>query len=167
MSAPVNPTREKRNEILALSAAIRMSLAVERRHDRAATLPDGENEIAGEAGEREEPGGIPREQGADDVLDISAAAEGPAGACDDDCADTGLGVEGAEGVPELGVDLEGEGIEPLGPAKRDGRDCACRVDDVEERFRIQGHQCPHSARLRSHHPSRGRPHCPFNSTSST
>ena len=151
MSAPARPTRVKRKAILALSAAIRMSLAaaitapapghraVERRDHRAATLADGEDEIAGEPGELEQPRGIPREQRADDVLDVAAAAEGPAGAGDDDGADAGLGVEGAEGVPELGVHLEGERVEPLGPVERDGRDGGRRIDGVEERFGVQGH----------------------------
>ena len=121
--------------------------AVERRHDRAATLANGKNEIAGEAGELEQPRGIPREQRADDVLDVSAGAEGPAGAGDDDGANAGLGVEGAEGIPELGVDLEGEGVEPLGPVERDGRDGARRVDGVEERFGIKDHQCARLARF--------------------
>ena len=110
---------------------------IERRHDRAATLANGKNEIAGEPGELEQPRGIPREQRADDVLDVSAGAEGPAGAGDDDGANAGLGVERAEGVPELGVDLEGERVEPLGPVERDGRDGARRVDGVEERFGIR------------------------------
>ena len=107
--------------------------AVERRHDRPATLAHGQNEIAGEAGELEQARGIPREQRADDVLDIAAAAERSAGAGDDDGANAGLGVERAEGVPELGVDLEGERVEPLGPVERDGGDRGRGVDGVEER----------------------------------
>ena len=114
--------------------------SVERRHDRAAALADGENEVAGETGELEQSRGIPREQRADDVLDISAGAEGPAGAGDDDGANARLGIERAEGVPELGVDLEGERVEPLGPVEGDGRDGGRRVDGVEERLRIQGHR---------------------------
>ena len=106
--------------------------AVERRHHRPAAVADGEDEVAGEAGELEQPRGIAREQRADDVLDVAAGAEGAAGAGDDDGADAGLGVERAEGVAELGVDLEGERVEPLGAVEGDGRDGGRRVDGVEE-----------------------------------
>jgi hypothetical protein len=121
--------------------------SVQRRHDRAATLANGKNEIAGEAGELEHPRGIPREQRADDVLDVSAAAEGPAGAGDDDGANARLGIERAEGVSELGVDLEGERVEPLGPVEGNCRDGARRVDGVEERFGFQGHHCARLVRF--------------------
>ena len=47
---------------------------------------------------------------------------------DDDGADAGLGIQRAEGVPELGVDLEGERVEPLGPVEGDGRDGGRRVE---------------------------------------
>ena len=113
--------------------------AVERGHDRPAALADGEDEVAGEAGELEQPGRIAREQRADDVLDVAAGAEGAPGAGDDDGADARLGVEGAEGVAELGVDLEGERVEPLGAVEGDGRDGGRRVDGVEEGSWLQGH----------------------------
>ena len=149
MSAPVRPDpREQKGDLGALRrdpdvarrrdhGAGARHRAVERRHDRTAALADREDEIAGEAGELEQPGGVPGEQRADDVLDVSAGAEGPAGAGDDDGADAGLGVQGAEGIPQLGVDLEGERVEPLGPVERDGRDRGRRVDGVEERLGLR------------------------------
>jgi hypothetical protein len=49
-------------------------------------LTNGKNEIAGEAGELEQPRSISREQRADDVFDVSAGAEGSAGAGNNDGA---------------------------------------------------------------------------------
>jgi hypothetical protein len=43
-----------------------------------------------------------------------------------------LGVERAERVPELGVDLEGERIEPVRSVQGDGRNSARSVDRIEE-----------------------------------
>ena len=113
---------------------------VERGHDRAAALADRQDEVAGEPGELEQPGRIPREQRADDVLDVAAAAEGPAAAGDDDGADAGLGVERAEGVAQLGVDLEGERVEPVGTVERDGRDRGRGIDGVLEGAGREGHR---------------------------
>ena len=118
---------------------------VERRHDRPAALADGEDEIAGETGELEQSLGVSGEQRADDVLDVSPGAEGPAGAGDDDGADAWLGVERAEGVPELGVDLEGERVEPLGAVQGDGRDGGRGVERVEEGLGTQRHPYPNTA----------------------
>src|SRR6185295_8848233 len=96
--------------------------SIERGDDRAATLANGENQVAGKAGELEQPCGVSREQGADDVFDVSAAAEAPAGTGDDDGPNAGLGVERPEDIPQLGIDLEGECVEPVGPVQPDRRD---------------------------------------------
>src|SRR5690606_24794120 len=81
------------------------------------------------------------EQRADDVLHVPAGAEGAAGPGDDDGADPGLGIEGAEGVAQLGVHLEGEGVEPLGAVQRDRRDGSGGVMTIEEGPRGNRHQC--------------------------
>ena len=151
MSAPERPTLLKRNAILAVSAAMRMSQAAAITAPAPATVPfsaattgraalaNGQDEIAGESGELEQAVVVPREQRADDVLDVAAGAEGPPVAGDHDGADAGLGIERAEGVAQLGVDLEGERVEPLGPVERDGGHAGRGVRLIKEGLRGQGH----------------------------
>ena len=58
------------------------------------------------------------EQGADDVLDVAARAEGAAGAGDHDRPHAGLRIERAKGVAELGIGGERKGVEAFGPIQR-------------------------------------------------
>src|SRR5690606_26089938 len=79
-------------------------------------------------------------EGADDVLDVAAGAERAARAGEHDRADAGLGVQRAEGVAQLLVDLEGEGVEPRGTVQRDRGDAGGGIMTVEERLRLDRHR---------------------------
>ena len=115
---------EQERDLRRLGAAMRMSQArrdhragaghgaVERRDHRAAAAADGEDQIAGHARELAQPCGVALEQRADDVLDVAARAERAARAGEHDRAHAGLGVERAERVAQLGVDLEGQRVQP-------------------------------------------------------
>src|SRR4029453_7921616 len=114
--------------------------AVERGDDGSAALPDREDEVAGQAGELEQSGGVAGEKRPDDVLDVAPAAEGPASAGDDDGTDARLGIERAEGIAQLGVDLEGERVEPVRAIQGDRRDRGRGIERVVERAGREGHR---------------------------
>src|SRR5437773_7826968 len=129
MSAPDRPTFVNRNAIFADSAAMHVARrgddgarsrdsAIQRADDRAPALSQREDEVAREAGELEQPGSVAREQRPDDVLHVAARAERPPGPGDDHGPDPRLAVERAEGVPQLAVDGERQGVESIRPIER-------------------------------------------------
>jgi hypothetical protein len=76
---------------------------------------------------------------ADDVLHVAAGAERAAFSRDDDRAHAGLGIQGPERRRELTIDLEGQGVESIGPIEGDGGDSGRGIVLVEERLRFESH----------------------------
>src|SRR5690606_2041480 len=76
----------------------------------------------GHAGEVEEGPGIHLQQLTDDLVDVAAGAEPPASAGDDQNGDVVTVGKLTEEVPEVGIDVEREGVQPVGPVEREGGD---------------------------------------------
>ena len=90
--------------------------------DRPPAAPHRENQIAREPRELLERFQVAPQQRADDVLDVAARTKRAPRAGDDDRAHLGLGIQPPKRVAQLGIDLEGERIQPLGPIERNRRD---------------------------------------------
>src|SRR5439155_6317563 len=65
-------------------------------------------------------------------LDVAARAESPPGSRDDHRPYAGFIVERAEGIAQLAVHVERQGIEPIRTVERDRGDARVRVVLVEE-----------------------------------
>src|SRR5690606_9228209 len=91
-------------------------------------LADALDDVAGHAGEVEQGPGVHLQQLADDVVDVASRAEPPALAGDDEDGDVVPMRQLGEEVPQVGVHVEGEGVETVGPVEGHGGDA---VGDAE------------------------------------
>src|SRR5439155_10329053 len=113
--------------------------AVQGADDRPAAAPHRENQVAGELRELVERVEIAAQEGADDVLHVTARAERPSRAGDHDRAYARFGVERTKCVAQLFVDLECQRIESLGPIERYGRDGCLLVQLITDNRRPNTH----------------------------
>ena len=107
--------------------------AVQGGDDRPPAPANVQDEVAGHPRESPKAGRVVREERTDDVFDVSPRAEGAARAGQHDRPHVRLRIQRVKRVPQLGVDLEGQGVQPLGPVERDGRDSRVGAQSAEER----------------------------------
>jgi hypothetical protein len=82
----------------------------------------GMGHLAGHPGERQQFVLLHGQRRADDLVDVAARAEGPARAAQHEHPDVAPVRQLGEQVTQVGVAVEGQGVELGGPVERDGRD---------------------------------------------
>src|SRR5437773_447384 len=103
------------SDIVASLSSICLVMVCAKAGPRATELSNALDEGACHAGELEQAAGVLGEELGDDPLDVAAGAEAAALAGDQHSAALRAVLEGAERRRELTVDLEGEGVEAVGP----------------------------------------------------
>ena len=129
MSPPDSPTLVKRNANLACGVQIRKSAAIATTLPAPAAMPwmpamigIGHSRVAGHLREAHQALGVHPDQLADDLVDVASAAEPLALAADHQHAGVTAVRQLGEQVAEVGVGLEGERVELLGPVEGHRRD---------------------------------------------
>ena len=140
MSAPDRPTLVKRKRKLADRAQTRKSDASAITAPAPAAVPltpattgSGTSRrrcttAPGHARELQELARLHRHQGADDLLDVAAGAEAAAGTREQHDLDVVVVLDLGQEVAQVGVDVEGQRVEPLGTRERDREDAIVERD---------------------------------------